>query len=157
MTRVERAAVVRAIDGDCVRLALAASCDNCSGCGGRCGLIGALGAELVELPRAQFDRSPRPGDAVRIYLPDAALLARAKLGYGLPLLGLLAGAALGQATGSWLNAPTDLGAVLGALAGTLSGIAASKRATLPPCRVAPEDDAGAGVSLSTASNEDRLP
>jgi sigma-E factor negative regulatory protein RseC len=156
MNRIERAAVVQAVDGAVVRLALAPACDNCGGCGGRCGLLGPLGGDSVELPQAQFDLTPRAGDAVRIYLPDAALLARARIGYGLPLLGLLAGAALGQLSGSALNAPADLLAVFGALAGTYAGVFASKRATLPPCRVAP-GDAGDGVSLPIACNEDRLP
>lgn len=157
MTAIERAAVVHSIDGDAVWLRLAPACDNCGGCGGRCGLLGPLGGDQVELPRTQFDQSPRPGDAVRLYLPDAALLARARIGYGGPLLGLLLGAALGQMLAGALNGPADLLAVFGALAGTLLGVSASKRATLPPCRVAPASAPSDCASLPTACNEDRRP
>ncbi len=138
MTMLERAAAVEAVDTTTIQLRLAPTCSGCGGCGGRCGLFGSHGSggETIELPRSCCDDdAPRVGDAVRVYLPSSALLVQARLGYGAPLLGLLAGALAAHGVASLLNLPPDLAAIGGAAAGTLSGLALSKRAMPLPCRI----------------------
>jgi positive regulator of sigma E activity len=153
---VERAATVESVaDDGQVRLRLAAECSDCLGCSGRCALIGTTAGNTVELPLAQFDSLPRGGQHVVLYLPDAALLQQARRGYGRPTAGLLVGAVAGHLLAISLNATPDLWAVLGAATGTLTGLYASKRSTLPPCRVSLlADGAGAAAPLPTDANED---
>lgn len=67
------------------------------------------------------DSSLSPGDAVELELPGPQLLRQAALGYGLPLLGLLAGAMIGSALG-------DVATAGGAVLGTSLAVAYSKRA-----------------------------
>ena len=92
-------------------------CDEPGGCRS-VQLTHVLGA-----PRDLFALPTRPdirvGDRVRITIPEGAPLQAALLGYGLGVLLLLIGAALGVASGD--GAADDLRALVGALTGlTLS-------------------------------------
>ncbi|MGB4467079.1 MAG: SoxR reducing system RseC family protein [Azovibrio sp.] len=85
-------------------------CHEQGGCGGQ-----QLTQMFCSTPRQYRVRNPlgaRPGDQVSIILPAGALSRYATLAYGLPLLGLIGGAVLGQA----------LGGDSGALSGGLSGV-----------------------------------
>ena len=149
----ERRAQVEAVVDGHARLRLAGGCTDCGGCGGRCRLLGTSpDAASIELPLARFDCPPSAGQAVRVYLPAAELLAQARRGYGLPLAGLLLGALAGHLFALSLNHAPDSWAVLAAATGTLAGMRASKRSSPPACRVAP--DRAAAAFPPTACNED---
>lgn len=95
----------------------------CSSCAKPCGVgkLGALTADHcveLQLPaRGQF----HVGEQVEVGLPEAALLQVTLLVYGLPLVGLLAGAIAASAVASMLalvgEGPVLLGAVVGGVAG----------------------------------------
>ena len=84
-------------DGSRVELELqrASACGHCElseGCG-----TGALGRLLGHRARTltiETSRPCNPGDEVLLALPEAALVRTSLLLYGMPLLGLVAGAAL---------------------------------------------------------------
>ena len=57
----------------------------------------------------------QPGDLVRVAVADGVLLKSAMLGYGLPLVGLLVGAAIGQL--AYAQVLGDFSALLGAVLG----------------------------------------
>lgn len=103
-----RAAVVLDRAQGRVRLRYSARCSGCGGCGGRCQVFAEDADAVVELSDPGLDLVP--GQAVELELPSAMLLRQAAWGYGLPLLGLLAGASLLTAFG---NAAAAIGAVLG--------------------------------------------
>lgn len=60
----------------------------------------------------------RPGDRVRIEIPEGVALRAALLAYGLPLAGVLIGAGLG-----YVLYGSDLAGVAGAVAGFIAGLA----------------------------------
>jgi sigma-E factor negative regulatory protein RseC len=86
---------------------------GCASCKGTC-----MWRRMPETSRATFATPLRleRGDTVSLSLPDRFLLAAAALVYGLPLVGLLAGASIGAAV---------TGTDLGGLGGAAIGIAAS--------------------------------
>ena len=87
---------------------------SCGACGGK-GCGNSLFARVLhaEEPEFRVDNpiGAQPGEAVVVGLPDGALFAAALAGYILPLVLLLACAALGQ---HWAG---ELGAVTGGLCG----------------------------------------
>lgn len=86
---------------------------QCGACAGEASC--SLGPRRKQ--RALWVRDPlgvREGQAVRVSLSDRGLVAATLVVYGIPLVGLLAGAGLGQATGGEKRAM--LGAGLGLLA-----------------------------------------
>lgn len=97
---------------DCAR------CAAGKGCGG--GILGRLLGERLYLVRAVAGNVPLSvGDRVVFGVAPAALMRGSALAYGLPLAGLLSGAALlAQRGEGW--------AILGALAGLLCGVAAGR-------------------------------
>lgn len=120
-------ATVVAIEADAlwVETVRRSACGGCSaqkGCGqallnrefeGRRGRIRILpGACAV----SQFS----VGDHVLLDIPDEIILRGSLVAYGLPLLGMLAGA---MAAEWWLSGHGDLAAVTGAVVGLLSGFA----------------------------------
>jgi positive regulator of sigma E activity len=127
-----RPAVVLESGPGCLRLRYTAQCSGCGGCGGRCGMFLADASDVLELAPPTEARTWRVGEAVEVELPSNLLLRQALLGYGLPLLGLLGGAALAS---PWGNGA----AASGALFGTLFAVRVSKRlsAWLPPPRLRP--------------------
>lgn len=92
------------------------------GCG-RCHEAGGCGGVNIARPFAQARRELRllndidalPGEPVGIVVDDAVPLRAALFTYGAPILGVLAGAALGTALATGANA--DLLAAIGAGAG----------------------------------------
>ena len=126
-----RAVVLEAGDGR-LRLRYTAQCSGCGGCGGRCSVFLADASDVLELAEPGEARVWRAGQAVEVELPSNLLLRQALLGYGLPLLGLMGGAALAS---PWGNAS----AAAGALLGTLLAVWVSKRAAgqLPAPRLRP--------------------
>ncbi len=109
------------VEANLLRLRYTERCSSCSGCAGRCSLFLADAAEVLELRPPARGQSWSVGDAVEVELPSRLLLRQAWLGYGLPLLGMLVGAALAT---PWGNPA----AALGALAGTLLAVRVSNRA-----------------------------
>lgn len=138
------AEVVASAAGLRLRL-LGGACAGCGGCGGRCNLFATDEAAQLELP-SQGGRFV-PGQRVRLVLDDEALRIAAWRGYGLALLGLLAGAAAGQAAGWWFGAHADGLALLGLVAGTFAAVRFSKP-RLPAPQVLP---AGQGTSPESPS------
>ena len=110
---IESPARITRVEGDCAWVVGVAptSCGACSGRG--CG--SSLFARVLhpDEPEFRVDNpiGAQPGEAVVVGLPDGALFAAALAGYILPLLLLLAGAALGQ------HIAGELGAVAGGLCG----------------------------------------
>lgn len=123
-----RAAVVLACAQGRVRLRYTARCSGCGGCGGRCQMFTETDHSEVELPAPGFDLVE--GEPVQLELPAPLLLRQALWGYGLPLCGLLAGAASFSPFG-------DAAAAAGAVLGTSLAVAYSKRAVdrLPSPRI----------------------
>lgn len=141
MTLARRCRVV-ASGPDGLRLvAEPGECSGCVGCGGRCALLPAASNHLT-LPAQCADGTFSPGQSVEVYLGERRLLSEAARGYGWPLLGLLAGAALGRAVAAFGAYAVDPLTFAGAAAGTLLGLSFSKRHSAPPCRVRPASDAG---------------
>lgn len=96
-------ALIQVEGGGCGR------CHEAGGCGGQ-----QLTQMFCSTPRQYRVKNPigaKPGDQVSIILPAGALSRYATLAYGMPLLGLLAGAVAGDALGG------NGGALLGAAAG----------------------------------------
>lgn len=118
----ERRAAVAALEPGFALLAPEGACSDCEGCGGRCNLFAGIGGEPhIRVPLERFRHRPEVGQQVSLELPEAWLRNSALAGYGLPLLGLLAGCGLGvavaQAAGADPNGPSLAGAALGLLAG----------------------------------------
>ncbi|MBT8144997.1 MAG: SoxR reducing system RseC family protein [Gammaproteobacteria bacterium] len=93
------------------------NCARCAagrGCGGA--LLGSIGRNrdpVIHISQPGHDW--RPGDTVRLQLPERRLLGAAGLAYGLPLATLLCGSLVGNLFG-------DPGAVVGAVAGLTGGV-----------------------------------
>lgn len=124
----ERRASVVGVVADAVTLRAEGACSDCGGCGGRCSLFPDDTAGLLVLPLSRFGHAPRPGDALLLQVPEGWLARTAARGYGLPLLGLLAGGAAGHGTCALLQLPVDAGALAGAVLGTLAAFTLSKGA-----------------------------
>ena len=152
----ERDATVDSIGPQGITLRLDAQCHGCGGCRGRCSLVGPLNAagDLFELPLRSIDGSVTPGLRVRIRLDDAVLLQQARVGYGLPLLGLVVFAGIAHGLAGWLNLAQDVPAAIAAAAGTLTGVVLSKRSMPPSLRIAALPADGSPTRMS---NEDRTP
>jgi len=82
---------------------------KCAGCAGACRWIAVT---RNGLPRRPGDPALAPGDLVEVTLPESRVLLGALAVYGLPLLGLLAGAAIAALPGFG-----DAGILAGAVAG----------------------------------------
>jgi sigma-E factor negative regulatory protein RseC len=124
------ATVVRVDDGRVtVSVDRAAVCPRCAagkGCGA--GLFAGPAGPLELKLDVSRGVLPRAGDAVTLSLAPRRLLQASFLAYGLPLLGLVAGATLAMLV---LDAPTELPTVVLAGAGMLMGLAWARR--LLPC------------------------
>jgi sigma-E factor negative regulatory protein RseC len=98
------------------------------GCG-RCDEPGGCGGVNIAKPFGSASRSvrvcndidARPGEQVAVLVEDGLPLRGAMLVYGFPVIGLMAGAALGTAVAS-AGSSTDLSALVGAVAGCLVAI-----------------------------------
>jgi hypothetical protein len=133
----ERIAEVVALDAACATLRAGAACSGCDGCGGRCNVFRDWRAEGGEIavPLEQFPDAPHLGQSWTVSLDDDALLRQAARGYGLALLGLLSGAALGFGLARLADIAPDPPTLLGALSGTLAGWRRSKRSPLLSCNL----------------------
>lgn len=137
---VEREVEVLGTQAGRVRLRVLGPCRGCGGCRGRCGLFDLIDGQGGSLPSAQFSEQPVPGQRWRLAMPESALLVAALWGYGLPLFGLLAGAALAHALAPLLALGVDLATLAGAVLGTSLALRLSKRIApspelrLHPCR-----------------------
>lgn len=126
----ERPVEVLAIEGALVRLRASGVCTGCTGCRGRCNFFaGAFAREGSLFPLSLFPRLPVAGESWRMTLPEDELRRQSLRGYGAALLGLVAGAALGQGLAALMSLHGDLLAACGALAGTLLALRRSKRAS----------------------------
>ncbi|WP_303785505.1 SoxR reducing system RseC family protein [Azovibrio restrictus] len=106
-------ALVQVEGGGCGR------CHEAGGCGGQ-----QLTRMFCSTPRQYRVRNAvgaKPGDLVSIILPAGALGRYATLAYGLPLLGLIVGALLGDRLGG------EHGALLGGVAGCLAAFLLVRR------------------------------
>jgi positive regulator of sigma E activity len=92
---------------------------HCAGCAGSCTWRRALDAHRA---RFRCGLSLCEGDVVRVSLPANHLLMSAMLLHGLPLVALLAGAAVG----AWVG-QSDLGSLIGAMAGLVLVLVATPR------------------------------
>lgn len=106
-------ALVQVEGGGCGR------CHEAGGCGGQ-----QLTQMFCSAPRQYRVRNAvgaKPGDRVSILLPAGALGRYATLAYGLPLLGLIAGALLGDSLGG------DAGALCGGAVGCCAAFLLMRR------------------------------
>ncbi|MBI5329934.1 MAG: SoxR reducing system RseC family protein [Betaproteobacteria bacterium] len=107
---------------------------SCGACGGKgCGSSVFARMWRPDEPEYRVDNpiGAAPGEAVVVGLPAGALLRASLLGYGLPLLLLLAGAGLGHALGG------EPGAILGGLCGlalAALGVKRSRMSAVPVIR-----------------------
>lgn len=117
-----------------VHLRYTARCSSCGGCGGRCQVFVESAEAEVEIADPGFDL--REGQSVELEVPAPLLLRQAAWGYGLPLCGLIGGAAV-------LSSLGDAAAAAGAVLGTSLAVAYSKRAVgrLPAPRIRAVADA----------------
>lgn len=105
---------------------LGSACEGCAGgCGGRCNVFAGDAPARFEMDLPGPSRFV-PGQPVRLRLDDAALRRAAWRGYGWALLGLVAGAAVGQLLGRALGLVPDLPTLIGLLLGTFLAAAISK-------------------------------
>jgi positive regulator of sigma E activity len=124
----EREIEIIGVDARGVVLRALGACSDCTGCGGRCDLFRSIGPDAeARLPLELFAEPPRPGERWHIILADRELLAQAWAGYGLALVGLVLGAALGYGLTPGSGAARDLATAIGALSGTLLALRFSKR------------------------------
>ncbi|MCG6118201.1 MAG: SoxR reducing system RseC family protein [Aquimonas sp.] len=107
-----RRAEVLSVRADAVELRCTQRCSDCQGCGGRCQIFLTGSDDRLRLPSARLPHGLTPGLEVELLLPDDVLRAQALRGYGMPLLGLVGGAAALQ---PWGNTAAALGASLGVL------------------------------------------
>jgi len=125
----ERDAEVLGVQGRRLSLRLLGSaCDGCGGgCGGRCNLFAGAGASGDDFELEVDDASGfPPGRRLRLRIDDQTLRQAAWRGYGRVLLGLLAGAVLGQALGVALGQYGNVLTLAGLLSGTLLAARFSK-------------------------------
>ena len=139
----ERAAEVVQVAADRVELRLLGLCSDCGGCGGRCQLFGGSTDSSLSLPASTDPATGQPwvvGQHVILYLPSGQLQRQALLGYGLPVLGLLIGAAALQAWG-------DVAAAIGAVGGTSLALLLSKRVPIS------QPELRSSVSIATRGDD----
>lgn len=109
-----------------------AACQDCRiGCGGRCNVFRPDEAGEITLPlpaHAQFGT----GDRVRIAVDEVALRKAAFAGYGLALMGLLAGALAGFVLALVTGLPRDPTTLVGLASGTVWMLRRSKRHVFQP-------------------------
>jgi sigma-E factor negative regulatory protein RseC len=123
----ERATVMR-LEGlrVWVRPRSVADCERCragQGCGG--GVLGRLvGDRLTDVEVDPGGFSLAPGDDVLLGLREPVLLRASLMAYGLPLVGLIGGAAL---AGLYAGAQGDGAQVAGGVLGLLAGLGAARR------------------------------
>lgn len=93
---------------------------SCGACGGK-GCGSSVFNRIWHPDDAEYPvRNPidaQPGEAVVVGLPDGSLLRAVTAAYGVPLLALMLGAALGRLAGGSLSG--ELAAILGGLTGLL--------------------------------------
>ncbi len=132
---LQRLCRVLRVDADGVwLLPESGSCAGCVGCGGRCTLLPTAEGAFC-LPQAQVDGELSAGTAAVLALDEAALVRHSLWAYGLPLLGLLGGAALGAVLAWLTDLPLNPATAIAAAAGTLLGLRPSKRHAVWSCRV----------------------
>jgi positive regulator of sigma E activity len=129
----EREAQVMAVTSGQVRLRTdAATCRGCRiGCGGRCNVFRSNEAGEITLPLPEHAHLG-VGDHVRLAVDEVALRRAAFTGYGLALLGLLAGAGIGFGLAAISGLPRDPLTLIGLVAGTVWMLQRSKRHELQP-------------------------
>jgi positive regulator of sigma E activity len=125
-----RRAEVLSVEADAVELRCTQRCSDCIGCGGRCQIFHTCADDRLRLRLQGHSERPSAGQQVELSLPDDLLRTQALRGYGLPLLGLVGGAALLQPWG-------DFAAALGAGVGVLLAVRLAGRPTVaqPQIRV----------------------
>jgi hypothetical protein len=117
---------VREVDAARVVLDPVDRCEGCAACAGRCtGILSAFAADdgLTLAPGA-LPGAPAVGDEFLLRADLAALGRAGSVLRGLPLAGLLAGAAGGALAASWLPAWREGLVALGAVAGIGIGLRA---------------------------------
>ena len=127
----ERASVVAVEDGIAevatLQRSACGSCNAKAGCG--TSILAAWFPQRKLTFRLPNTVSARAGDTVVVGLDEASLQRASAMLYGLPLLGLLAGAMLGEAAvGHFLASPMvghEPGSELGAVSGGLLGLTAA--------------------------------
>lgn len=122
----ERRAEVVSVSGDTVAVRALAACSDCGGCGGRCNLFLDDTAGTYQVAAGCFADPPSAGQQVVLVLADGWLARSALRGYGLPLLGLLAGGALGHALALAAHWAPDPATLAGAALGTFASFTLSK-------------------------------
>ncbi len=127
----ERARVVE-VRGDVAEIVAepAASCGGCAAKGG-CGtsLLAAWLPQRRLTFRLRNEIGAKSGDTVIVGLDESLLQRSSLLLYAAPLLGLLAGAILGERLFLRLGLPTELGAVLSGLLGLSAALLVVHRRT----------------------------
>lgn len=123
---VDRRVRIARLDDSRLWVEFEGGCVGCTGCSGACGLAAG---RRVALPRSLLGFPASVGDHVVLRLASQRLHHAAALGYGLALVGLLGGAALGHALSLWVNPEQDpnVAVLIGAALGTLAAWFASKR------------------------------
>lgn len=110
-----------------VDVSIAQGCGRCQepgGCGG-VNIARPFGSASQSV-RVCNDIDARPGEPVGVLVEDGLPLRGAMLVYGFPVLGLMAGAALGTAVAS-AGSSADLPALVGGVAGCLVAILLGRR------------------------------
>ncbi|MDJ0739006.1 MAG: SoxR reducing system RseC family protein [Gammaproteobacteria bacterium] len=123
---IEARARVVAVDSDLaevttLRQSACGSCDARNGCG--TSLIAAWFPQRQLRFRLRNTIGAQPGDTVIVGLNEAMLQRTSLLLYGAPLLGLLAGALLGERIAGAMTVASELGGVGGGLLGLTAGLA----------------------------------
>lgn len=115
-----RVGVVLTVDSGNARAEVSAlgsgACESCSGKGG-CGINVARPPDQTQRLTAANPIGARPGDTVEFDLPGHGELTLSLLVWIVPMVALIAGAALGYVAGGRFIGDADLGAILGASAG----------------------------------------
>lgn len=118
----------------------ASTCRGCRiGCGGRCNVFRSDQAGAITLP-LPLGAQLGVGDRVRLEVDEVALRRAAFAGYGLALVGLVAGAAIGFGVAELAGLPRDPLTLLGLSAGTVWMLHRSKRHDFAPHLEKLEDD-----------------
>lgn len=110
----------------------AEACRDCRiGCGGRCNVFRSDEAGELTLPLPAHAHLGI-GDRVRLSVDEVALRRAAFAGYGMALLGLLAGAGVGLGLAIMTGLPRDPMTLVGLAAGTVWMLRRSKRHVFQP-------------------------
>ena len=104
-----------------------AGCGRCESVGGcRTGVLGELFGKRCTTYRVPAVPGLHAGSAVEVRLPEHGVLLAAACVYGLPLVGILAGAGLAASLG-WSDASAGLAALSGVAIGFVAGLAVSRQ------------------------------